>query len=85
MTHIDPIVTRNRAGHGRYVSYSGFTDEGLIAFGRGDATRIICLDGFELWQILNEKRNLTDAHALKARGAAETGSAYFPVRELYPN
>jgi hypothetical protein len=55
----------------------------LIAFGRGDATRIICLDGLELWQIINKRLNLAEVLSLKTRRAAETGHAYVPVRELY--
>jgi len=69
---------------GLFVSYSGFTEEGLIAFGQGDATRIICLDGLELWQIMNQKLDLADVLALKTRRAAETGKAYVPIREIYP-
>jgi hypothetical protein len=68
---------------GLYVSYSGFTEDGLIAFSRGDATRIICLDGFELWQIMTHKLDLAEVLSLKTRRAAETGRAHFPVRELY--
>jgi hypothetical protein len=77
------VRTKSGWTRGLYVSYSGFTEEGLIAFERGDATRIICLDGLELWQIVTEKLNLADVLALKARRAAETGRAHFPVRELH--
>jgi len=65
------------------VSYSGFTEDGLAAFAQGDATRIICLDGLELWQIVTQKLDLAEVLTLKARRAAETGRAHFPVRELY--
>ncbi len=77
------VRTKSAWARGLYVSYSGFTEDGLIAFGRGDATRIICIDGFELWQIFSRKLSLTDVLTLKTRRAAETGRAYFPVRELY--
>ncbi|QOY90070.1 restriction endonuclease [Paludibaculum fermentans] len=77
------VRTKSAWARGLYVSYSGFTEDGLIAFGRGDATRIICIDGFELWQIFNRNLSLTDVLTLKTRRAAETGRAYFPVRELY--
>jgi hypothetical protein len=67
---------------GLYISYSGFSEDGLVAFGRGDATRIICLDGLELWQILQSKLDLSEILSLKTRRAAETGRAYVPVRDL---
>jgi hypothetical protein len=44
------VRTKSSWARGLYVSYSGFTEDGLTAFGRGDATRIICIDGYELWQ-----------------------------------
>jgi len=68
---------------GLYISYSGFSEEGLTAFGRGDATRIICLDGLELWQILQNKLDLSEVLSLKTRRAAETGRADVPVRDLF--
>lgn len=69
---------------GLYISYSGFSEAGLAAFGRGDATRIICLDGLDLWQILQHKLDLSEVLLLKTRRAAETGRAFFPVRNLFP-
>jgi hypothetical protein len=68
---------------GLYISYSGFSEDGLTAFGRGDATRIICLDGLELWQILQNRLPLPEVLSLKTRRAAETGRAYVPLRELF--
>ncbi len=78
------VRTKSSWARGLFVSYSGFSEEGLAAFARGDATRIICLDGFELWQVMNHKLDLCEVLALKTRRAAETGRAHVPVRELYP-
>jgi hypothetical protein len=69
---------------GLYVSYSGFSGDGLEAFGRGDATRIICADGLDLWQIIEKQLDLSEVLSLKTRRAAETGRAFVPVRELFP-
>jgi len=77
------VRTKAMWSRGLYISYSGFSEDGLTAFGRGDATRIICLDGLELWQIINEKRDLAEVLSLKTRRAAETGQAYVPVRDLF--
>ena len=68
---------------GLYISYSGFSEDGLIAFGRGDATRIICLDGLDLWQIIDKKLDLSEVLSLKTRRAAETGRAFSAVRDLF--
>lgn len=37
------VRTKAIWSRGLYISYSGFSEDGLTAFGRGDATRIICL------------------------------------------
>lgn len=79
------VRTKSSWARGLYVSYSGFSDEGLIAFSQGDATRIICIDGLELWNIFTHRLNLADVLSLKTRRAAETGRAHCPLRELYPN
>jgi hypothetical protein len=77
------VRSKSAWARGLFVSYSGFTEEGLTAFARGDATRIICLDGLELWQLLDHKLDLADVLSLKTRRAAETGRAHVPIRELY--
>jgi restriction endonuclease Mrr len=68
---------------GLFVSYSGFTDEGLDAFARGNATHIICMDGPELWQVMHRKLNLAEVLTRKARRTAETGRAFVEVNTLY--
>lgn len=77
------VRSKSAWARGLYVSYSGFTQDGLSAFERGDATRIICMDGLELWQILEHKLDLVEVLSLKVRRAAETGRAYVPVRDLF--
>ena len=65
---------------GLIVSQTGFTADGLHAFGRGK--RIICMDGLDLHEILSGRLHLADVIALKVRRAAEAGIAYVPVRDL---
>jgi hypothetical protein len=65
---------------GLFISNSGFSPEGLHAFGRGK--RLICMDGFDLSEILKFKIPLTEALDAKVRRAAESGAPYTPVREL---
>jgi restriction endonuclease Mrr len=68
---------------GIFVSNSGFTDEGLIAFGRGK--RVICVDGLDLYEMLDREIPWRKVLELKVRRAAETGLPFIRVRELFPH
>ncbi len=67
---------------GLFVSNSGFTEQGLAAFGRGK--RIICMDGLDLYEMLERELLLTHVLERKVRRAAETGSAFVRVRDIFP-
>ena len=67
---------------GLFVSTSGFTEDGLVAFGRGK--RVVCMDGLDLYEILDRALSLADALARKVRRAAESGLPFVRVHELYP-
>jgi len=66
---------------GLFVSESGFTEEGIVAFGRGK--RLICMDGFDLYEMLNREIPLTEVLDRKIRQAAETGAPFVRVRDLF--
>ncbi len=68
---------------GLFVSHSGFTEDGLVAFGRGK--RVVCMNGLDLYEML--QRGLPFDHVLdrKVRRAAETGLPFIPIRELFPS
>ena len=66
---------------GLFVSNSGFSSDGLHAFGRGK--RLICMDGFDLSEMLRLKLSFADVMEAKVRRAAETGSPFVPVRDLF--
>jgi hypothetical protein len=68
---------------GLFVSYSGFSEDGLEAFARGRRTSIVCMDGLDLAQILTGGLNFVDVIQRKKRRAAEIGSAFVPVRDLF--
>jgi len=70
---------------GVFISYSGFTPDGLEAFARGKATRIVCMDGFDLHCILSHRLDLAEVIALKVRRAGETNDAFASVRNLFPS
>ena len=66
---------------GLFVSYVGFTEDGLAAFGRGKRT--LCMDGFDLYSMLERDLALDRVLEAKARRAAETGLTFVPVWELF--
>jgi hypothetical protein len=68
---------------GLFVSNSGFTDDGLVAFGRGK--RVICMDGLDLYEMLDREIPLNQVLGRKVRRAAETGSPFLRVRDLFPH
>ncbi|NUM55090.1 MAG: restriction endonuclease [Candidatus Hydrogenedentes bacterium] len=66
---------------GLFVSQSGFTAEGLEAFGRGK--RVVCMDGLDLYEMLKMRLPFAEVMARKVRRAAESGKPFVNVRELY--
>lgn len=66
---------------GLFVSNSGFTEDGLVAFGRGK--RVICMDGLDLFETLSRELPLNHVLDRKVRRAAETGLPFARVRDLF--
>jgi hypothetical protein len=66
---------------GLFISNSGFTEEGLFAFGRPKS--IICMDGIDVWDMLDQKIPLPAVLERKVRRAAEYGDVYYSVRQLF--
>jgi hypothetical protein len=58
---------------GLFLSYAGFTEQGLIAFSKGKRTNMIGMTGEELSRVLIGKMKLEDIFTKKIRNAAETG------------
>lgn len=58
------------------------TDDGLAAFGRGK--RVICVDGLDLYKMLDREIPLPQVLERKIRRGAETGSPFIRVRDLFP-
>ncbi len=67
---------------GLFVSNSGFTEDGLAAFGKGK--RLVCVDGLDLYDIMHRGIPLGEALERKIRRAAETGHPFARIRDLYP-
>lgn len=67
---------------GIYISYTGFSPDGLEAFGKGRATNIITITGQDIYFILDGGISLVDCIRKKARWAAETGEIHKSAYEL---
>ena len=65
---------------GLFISYSGFSRDGLSALGSGK--RFICMTGRDLHIMLDKEIPLDHLLNLKVRNAAETGRVFVPVTHL---
>jgi len=75
----EKVESKSTWARGLFISYSGFSEDGLAAFGRGRSTNIIGMDGQDLFFVLSGKMSLPDAISKKVRRAAETGEFFTPV------
>ena len=66
---------------GLFVSYSGFTAEGLHAF---NAKRVILMDGMDVFQALRRRISLDEVIAAKFRRGTEERRPLIQVSELFP-
>lgn len=76
------VETKSAWSRGLFVSYSGFTEDGLDAFGRGK--RVVCMDGLDMYEMLDRNLLFSDVMTRKIRRFAETGQPFVPLRDLYP-
>ena len=67
---------------GLFISFGGYTEEGLHGFGRG--RRLVAMDGRDLHDALLRGIAIDRLIALKVRHAAETGQIFAPVDRLVP-
>lgn len=66
---------------GLFISMAGFSQDGLSAFGR--AKKLICMDGLDLYETLNDGLSFSEVIERKVRRAAETGAPFVGVRDLF--
>ncbi|VVQ32541.1 hypothetical protein PS947_03037 [Pseudomonas fluorescens] len=66
---------------GLFISYGGFTEVGLQAFGRG--RKVICMSGEDIYKALGRRIPIADVIDRKVRAAAETGALFVQVDELF--
>jgi len=75
------VIDKAAWARGLFISNSGFTAEGLHSFGR--AKSIVCMDGLDLWTMLDRRIPLPEVLDRKLRHAAERGEVYCSVIELF--
>ena len=77
------IAGKAQWSRGLFVSYAGFSEDGLDAFAQGRPTNLICIDGLDLYHVLSGTLDLRAVLRRKVRRAAETNRVFVPVRELF--
>lgn len=75
------LQDKARWARGLFLSQSGFTEDGLAAFGRGKQT--ICMDGLDLYDMLDRGLRFDEVLEGKVRRAAETGLPFTRLRDLF--
>ena len=65
---------------GLFISYSGFSEDGLFALGRGK--KVICMDGRDIYEILSHSIPLDQVVIEKARQAASHGKIFKRVGDI---
>lgn len=68
---------------GVFISWEGFTCDGLEAWGKGK--QVICVSGYDLVLMLKNNISFRILMEEKIRRAAETGSLYVKIDEIYPD
>jgi len=84
-TFASKVETKAAWGRGLFISEAGFTEDGLFAFRQGKPTSIVCMDGYDLYLMLQHALDFEEVLDLKKRHAAETGSAFVMIKDLYPS
>ena len=83
LTFSGKVAGKAEWSRGLFVSYAGFSRDGLLGFGQGRRTNIIGLDGLDLFHILSGALDLREVVRRKMRRAAETNRVHVSVRDLF--
>jgi len=78
----EKVESKSTWGRGLFISYNGFTPDGLTAYARGRSTNLIGMDSQDLFHILSGEMSLIEAIDKKVRRTAETGEFFVSVYTL---
>jgi hypothetical protein len=70
---------------GLFISYAGFSEDGLHALGQGRRTEMVGMDALDVYHVLSGRLDLRELLRRKVRRAAETNRFFVPARELFPS
>ena len=74
------ISSKAKWTRGLFVSFEGFTDVGLQAYGRGGA--VILMEGKDIYQALQRQVRIDDLVRSKVRAASHSGAPFTPFDQL---
>lgn len=77
------IDQKTKWTRGMFVSWAGFTRDGLNAWGKGKS--VICVSGRDLYLMLKNDINFCQLIEDKGRIASEEGDYYVEIDRIYPN
>ena len=78
----EKVESKSTWGRGLFISYNGFTPDGLTAYARGRSTNIIGMDSQDIFHILSGEMSLIEAIDKKVRRTTETGEFFVSVYTL---
>jgi hypothetical protein len=76
------VEAKSTWSRGLFISYTGFSTDGIEAFGRGRSTNLISLTGEDIHFVLDGRIDLSELLNKKARKAAETGQFHTRCYDL---
>lgn len=83
LTFAGKIAGKAQWSRGLFVSYAGFSSDGLEGFAQGRRTNLVGLDGLDLYHVLSGRLDLNEVLRRKVRRAGETNQVFVPVRDLF--
>jgi len=73
------VVGHSDIGRGIYITNDCFSHDGLEAFERKGRHRLICIDGADVWFLLDKKLPLDEVLKRKLPALVERGGVHLPV------
>lgn len=82
LSFIGKFSGKSKLTRGFYISYSGYSADGLTALKSSCPTSMICMDGNELCYILEKSLDFADVLRCKLRYASTHGEAFIDIRTI---
>lgn len=76
------VSSKVKWARGIFISYNGFSPDGLTAFGKSDNKNLVLMDGFDIYEGLNGRPYFDELLRKKVRRAAEKGEFFISARDI---